>query len=372
MHRCVRRLTACGLTRRLRARATEDDPGVLKVKQRKDEDRWVRCLKLMREPKETDRQAFMSEGRRTEKESGAEKVGDDNDAESDDDMATLEAMDAVDDSQSVILPSQWTPDLHYSNLVYRVIETHGPQGISSMDLSEHAASRFYRRPLDEIMAKLTDLWHRAQPPHLRHLAIVRDTNVQGTTSHYVFRTYGNFQQAVAIKQASWDYVLADAGAARALQTSADLDQWGFPKVDRTEIINSDGYNGITQCVPSSQGQKRKGRRATAEKSVKRRRVLDPEVTLAIENTPDHIATHVPATANRSIQRRSLEVETVRRQEIPPAPARMLAPGFAAKRQAREAEQWQTRAQRLAESLAQEEVQQARTSASAKAAAGATV
>ena len=223
LHRCIRRLAAVGLLRRLSARiassisavaaSSETDIGDygqgVKPGKRKPKAEFVRCVKLMRDPTESDRLAFNTASKRSgfpsqegeNDDADDDGVDEDDDEDDDDDTVMLEAAGDIASSR---IPPQWIPDLHYSQFLFGLIDSKGPEGISSMDLGELISSRFWKRPFDEVMGRLTDRWSSSQPPHLQHLAIIRDTAVRGTITHYTFRTYNNYQDAVNAGDAHWD------------------------------------------------------------------------------------------------------------------------------------------------------------------------
>lgn len=99
---------------------------------------------------------------------------------------------------------------------------------------------FVRRPIEHLLTRLTTLWFQSQPPHLRHLAIVRDTILSGTLPQYVQYSFPNFEARVESGQAHWEAVRpqnmnsAKKGNKKSSSmtpvssTGLMLDEFGFP------------------------------------------------------------------------------------------------------------------------------------------------
>jgi len=134
------------MLRKLKARAVHEGLDGPVMKRKIDAVRWLRCVKLERDPMESDRLAFMSGIKKDEVESqlktsapqNDERTNDDDEdadadpADSDDDLTMLDTVDQVHSTESDYLTPQWTMDTHYSNLFFDVVHASGPQGISSM------------------------------------------------------------------------------------------------------------------------------------------------------------------------------------------------------------------------------------------------
>jgi len=120
------------------------------MKRKIDAVRWLRCVKLERDPVESDRLAFMSgikkdgaenqsktlasqnDGRINNDDEDADADADADAADSEDDLTMLDTVDQVHSTEGDYLTPQWTMDTHYSNLFFDVVHASGPQGISSM------------------------------------------------------------------------------------------------------------------------------------------------------------------------------------------------------------------------------------------------
>ena len=255
LRRCVRRLADAGCIRKLKARA-DGEPGTPSI------GNWVRCLQLLREPTESDRMTFMTTknpekaARLKAKVAGHSSFMDNDAGDFDEEVESDD--DEEEDPEVALLrkriPPQWRPDLPYTNFVFNIIDNAGPDGISSMDLNARAMGALWRRPLDEIMLRLTDVWQTSQPPHLRHLSIVRDTGMSGKLAHFQYRSFANFEKAVEEGQTMWEAVQSDGNAekkgkkkAGAVAATAEMDEWGFPKLAASLFAGSEGRAMLWEC-----------------------------------------------------------------------------------------------------------------------------
>ena len=98
------------------------------------------------------------------------------------------------------------------------------------------------------MGRLVELWQISQPLHLRHLAILRDTTISGKMAHYIHYTYPTFKSMVDAGEASWEAVETikaerkkGEGTIVAIDALPDLDEYGFPRLDVTQLqgLNND-------------------------------------------------------------------------------------------------------------------------------------
>ncbi|TLD29677.1 tfiiic transcription initiation factor complex subunits tfc3 [Venturia nashicola] len=172
----------------------------------------------------------------------------------DEEYTSVETLEAAPDSSSV--PNtvgqnergqatlQWDPDLPYTNNVVNVLEqvANGDQ-----DLRENSYGHFYARAVDQILGRLTDDWEKSQPSNLRHLNVIRDTGSTGKYSHYLYRTYPQFQKAVNEGQTSWETVSHDH---RSRPNDQPLDEWGFPRIPASSLLNN-GRATLGECLASA-------------------------------------------------------------------------------------------------------------------------
>ena len=250
--RCLKRLAAVGCIRKLKARVQNEHVDTAEAK-------YMRCLQLQREPTEEDRVAFIrnedvkkpkrGKGRVTSSSVPDEAVdgGIDEGGESEDEDEEEEDLLAPLRNR---IPPQWTPEVPNTNFIYNSIDAAGPEGISSMDLNARSMGPTWRRPLDEIMVKLTDIWQRSQPSHLKHLAIVKDAAVQGRIGYFQYRTYPHFEKAVELGLTEWAAVLkpTKAGKKKSIVSPiTEMDEWGLPRLHPHKFADADGRATLLEC-----------------------------------------------------------------------------------------------------------------------------
>lgn len=80
-----------------------------------------------------------------------------------------------------------------------------------------------------------ECWQLSQPPYLRHLALVRDTALQRTITHYVHYSATNFSKLVEAGEASWEAVefvprsnKSDTIPVPPVDAKPQLDDYGLP------------------------------------------------------------------------------------------------------------------------------------------------
>ena len=102
------------------------------------------------------------------------------------------------------------------------------------DLKRLAFGGLVKRPLEYQLGRLENQWQISQPPHLRHLAIIRDTAMKRSVTHYVHYSYENFKSLVDSGRASWEAVETipenKKKGKSALSSKPDLEEYGFPKL----------------------------------------------------------------------------------------------------------------------------------------------
>lgn len=107
----------------------------------------------------------------------------------------------------------------------------------AQDVKRHAFGGLVKRPLEYQLGRLVDQWQISQPPHLRHLAIIRDTAMNKSVAHFIHYSYKNFKDLVDSGKASWEAVETISetkkkgkNKAAAVTSEPDLDEYGFPKL----------------------------------------------------------------------------------------------------------------------------------------------
>ena len=247
------RLDQTGMVKRFRAR-------------RKDtEDNWLTCIEVLREPRPEDH-----ENLKFRRQAAVDEVVDeqsDEDVDGDTLMRDLEVDMLNNDSQGAEggkedtgrVPPQWVPERLLSNTLYEVVAMGGSEGWDAGVLRDRIVGKFWRRPMESYLTRLTDDWEATQPAHLRHLALIRDTrNTQEKKFvHYVYRTYGNFQKAVDAGEVIWAGVskpaLKQSSAAkggRPKKTASGeqpIDAWGFRALNAKDFLDKGGSGSLSEC-----------------------------------------------------------------------------------------------------------------------------
>ncbi|KAI9729095.1 MAG: hypothetical protein M1828_000180 [Chrysothrix sp. TS-e1954] len=130
-----------------------------------------------------------------------------------------------------VLKIAWDPDQHLPNLIYDLIEEAGVDGLSTSELVEKIGM-YWKRPVEHLLAILTDHWETTQPPALSHLALVRDTSVQDKAIHYQYRTYNDFRKVAEAGEVSTSIIEGyEQSRRKGLQKDSHSSQqgaWGFP------------------------------------------------------------------------------------------------------------------------------------------------
>ncbi|KAK5167840.1 uncharacterized protein LTR77_007539 [Saxophila tyrrhenica] len=265
-----KRLAKQGCIRKLLARVDEVDDDT----EAGGKEAWIRCVQLMREPTETDRVWFKKNAgpmkRRNRVSNQTEGGSDTSDSEED-----VEAGQEDGALMNTGPAPEWTPDLPHANFLYRIIADAGVIGITSFSLDERIGG-FWRRPLDELLARLSDPSRHKQPSHLKHLNIVREPSKEGKRTQFRYRTLENFGEAVKMGQTTWKVVQGSredvAALRKSLSTEARVDQWGFPQLRAYKFAGTDGRASLLQCqgVAEAPTEKKDDRSAPSKATHKRK------------------------------------------------------------------------------------------------------
>lgn len=112
-----------------------------------------------------------------------------------------------------------------------------------------------RKPMDEYVSRLVECWQMAQPLHLRHLSVLRDTVMKGKTTIYIYYTYGNFRKLVENGTGFWeavktvpDGVTKGNNVISSLDAVPELDEYGFPVLDPILFQGRNNDATLEECV----------------------------------------------------------------------------------------------------------------------------
>ncbi|KAJ5690603.1 hypothetical protein N7462_004995 [Penicillium macrosclerotiorum] len=156
----------------------------------------------------------------------------------------------------------WTPDRPLGNQIFDVVAASGTIGVTNLEINRLLFGSYYRRPSECILHRLVDCWQLSQPPHLRHLAIVRDTAIEKTVFYYIHYSADNFAKLVESGQSLWEAVEYPAQKTKAasiqipaVDATAQFDQLGFPQtgVSKGLFKNGNGslFESLAVCRPSN-------------------------------------------------------------------------------------------------------------------------
>ncbi|KAJ5328473.1 hypothetical protein N7452_008863 [Penicillium brevicompactum] len=235
LSRAVRKWERIGVVKRIRAESQYE--------------KLHPCIKLERDPTATDLQLFHEFDFEVLSKHGVEKAGSaipiDRQQEEGGFEAPLNGSSGPDEGNfdmskgqtgptKRIVPS-WTPDRNLNNQLFDVINATGTTGITNMKLMRVCFGLYFKRPAENLVHRLVDLWQVAQPLHLRHYAVVRDMAMERTVMFYVHYSAKNFAKIVESGNASWEAVEFPEKKAKTLKINLppwgavpELDEYGFP------------------------------------------------------------------------------------------------------------------------------------------------
>ncbi|KAJ6062084.1 uncharacterized protein N7446_006204 [Penicillium canescens] len=230
--------------------------GVLKrVRAKSQYEKLHPCIKLQREPTETDLKMFHEFKLDVLDNNGVRDLGDIDQDELD--IAGKRELEADEGALNLIrehvedvgrmVPS-WNPERNTHNQMFDIIERTGTSGMTNQEVARALFGNFYRRPTENILQRLVDLWQMSQPLHLRHFAIVRDMAMQKTTMFYVHYAGHNFAKLVEAGQASWEAVEFPEKKAKSLKI--DIPPFNEPSKSFLENPNATLRDGIVNANPS--------------------------------------------------------------------------------------------------------------------------
>ncbi|KAL2864525.1 putative TFIIIC transcription initiation factor complex subunits Tfc3 [Aspergillus lucknowensis] len=225
--------------------------------------RYHPCVMLVRDPSEKDMEMFhdfgisiysgMEENNHAEFEEDAEAEDTTREPSSSGNITAVKNEQDVEMSGRV-LPI-WTPDRNIHNQLFDVIDQTGTAGATNSEVIRACFGVFYRRPLENTLARLVECWQLSQPPHLRHLAIVRDTALQRTITHYVHYSARNFGKIVDAGESSWEAVEfvprnTKSGSIKVppIDVKPQLDPYGLPPDAPVSELVKNGDSSLMDCM----------------------------------------------------------------------------------------------------------------------------
>ncbi|KAI9930410.1 RNA polymerase III transcription initiation factor complex subunit [Aspergillus wentii] len=252
LSRALRKFERVGVLKRVRAMSQYAD--TMK--------KFHPCVMLIRDPTERDMELFHEFSR-----SIFTNIGREDNAELDEDVdGAIRQPDDV-DTVSVATRSEenveeagrtlptWTPDRNIHNMLFDTVDGAGISGRTNYSIIRTCFGSFFRRPLENALTRLVECWQLSQPLHLRHLAIVRDTALDRTVTHYVHYSTTNFQKLVDAGEAPWEAVeFVPKGPKDGTVTippvdaTPELDEYGLPITGPTKELFRDGNSTLLECM----------------------------------------------------------------------------------------------------------------------------
>ena len=116
----------------------------------------------------------------------------------------------------------------------------------------------YRRPIEEILAKVTSFWQLSQPVHMRHLAIVKDSIQRSKHLVYIYYTFEHYRNLVAAGQKTWEAVLmlqdkkrsSGVDVASVDAPISATDAYNLPSLDPAQFQGHDNDALLSECIPT--------------------------------------------------------------------------------------------------------------------------
>ncbi|OJJ51229.1 hypothetical protein ASPZODRAFT_55384 [Penicilliopsis zonata CBS 506.65] len=203
------------------------------------------CVMLIREPTKRDMELFNDDSKTLfdnlgQEDNASMELDDDLEPEGNaKDASTLGNDRAVGVVKQEMLQDEgrtlpiWTPDRNMHNLIFDIIDSAGTSGRTNHNTIQTCFGGFFRRPLENALNRLVECWQLSQPPHLRHLALVRDTAQKRTVFHYVHYSARNFKKLVDSGDASWE-------AVEFVPKDSKIDPRQIPPVDAVPQLDENG------------------------------------------------------------------------------------------------------------------------------------
>ncbi|KAL4889505.1 hypothetical protein BDV59DRAFT_186331 [Aspergillus ambiguus] len=251
LSRTLRKFERIGVLKRVRALSQYADTM----------NKYHPCVMLVREPSDKDYERFFEFGLGTLTNNGQE-----DNAELDEDMDVNDTGEADSLEKGVLQQDQdvqdigrsvptWTPDRVLHNQIFDTVHNSGTDGMINQALIRTCFGGFYRRPLENVLARIVECWQLSQPLHLRHLALVRDAAMTKTIHHYIHYSALNFRKRVEAGVASWEaveYVSKNQKGHNIrpppVDAVPDLDEYGLPRVVPKSQLFKNGNASLMECM----------------------------------------------------------------------------------------------------------------------------
>ena len=118
--------------------------------------------------------------------------------------------------------------------------------------------------MEHTLDKLVVKWYHTQPAHLRHLAVLRDVQMEGKTISYIHYAFETFKRLVETNRTIWDAVLPRKDDMNAMidriigqGSLIPKDEFGFPQISAPPFQYRSGLCTLGQTLRPSKPQKKR-------------------------------------------------------------------------------------------------------------------
>ncbi|KIW63673.1 hypothetical protein PV04_08657 [Phialophora macrospora] len=228
-------------------------------------------------------------------------------------ISPAESPAAADDEEFLEAPPKsaaWNPDRLMSNMLVEAIQSAGKHGLSNSSARHTITGDFVRRQVEALLHRVSYESLVVQPPHLRHLAIVRHAVTEDGITRWIHYSWNEFKQRAAesgidlseipgSKQAlkSLKQQDSDARDNGAVAQPSNPDDFGFPVQSSPPLQVRGGeatFSSLVQAAAAGDVPARRGELVVARRGIKF--VLDMRDELpALPRTSDR----APRSTSRS-------------------------------------------------------------------------
>jgi hypothetical protein len=108
--------------------------------------------------------------------------------------------------------------------------------------------------MEIALSRVSIDWRASQPPHLRHLGVIRDTAQKGKSTHYHFYTRDNFQKLVDSGKSIWSQEEKPKKAGGWPASAFEIDEYGFPRIPDSRFLR-DGLATLKESALAFEAHK---------------------------------------------------------------------------------------------------------------------
>ncbi|KAL9622568.1 MAG: hypothetical protein Q9160_003065 [Pyrenula sp. 1 TL-2023] len=150
---------------------------------------------------------------------------------------------------------QWNPDRQLTHTILDIIRQAGSEGITIQHIRDSATGIHLQRSIENMLQRFVIDFIASQPPHLRHLAIVRDVRMVWKTTRYVHYLYDDFKSLVQRGETAWEAIVQSREGAEEnsdiLGHGDERDTFGLPRTLQAIHQYREGRASIASVVAAS-------------------------------------------------------------------------------------------------------------------------